>query len=178
MFKSPKIGKHLISQSSRGSITSIFSILKNSDQTLYFLVEIGHGKSDSSDSDKNWDMNSYIFEDAVDVINFVRTAANVQSVHWIGHRWFHLMWWFSLFMRTLLQVDESLPLPDPLLNLSLPPSSFPLPHPFPSLPLRHPSFLIPFLSPTSNSSMGGMIGLALSCDRRTFRLLKSVNALG
>jgi pimeloyl-ACP methyl ester carboxylesterase len=71
----------------------------------------GHGAS-TQPIGTTWSLDSYVFEDALAVINYICSVTMKESVHWIGH------------------------------------------------------------------SMGGIIGMMLSCHPETSRLLKSVNTLG
>ena len=47
----------------------------------------GHGKSKAPESTTQWSLNSYVFEDAVNAINFVRkeTGEEENGIHYIGH---------------------------------------------------------------------------------------------
>ena len=47
----------------------------------------GHGKSKAPESTTQWNLNSYVFEDAVNAINFVRkeTGEEEHGIHYVGH---------------------------------------------------------------------------------------------
>ena len=47
----------------------------------------GHGKSKAPESSTQWNLNSYVFEDAVNAIHFVRkkTGEEANGIHYIGH---------------------------------------------------------------------------------------------